>query len=312
MKKFFTLLLMSVFAVAANAITVYVQCEEAPFIWWWDADGGYAGPTDAWPGTYQFDGTWMDPNSGDTFWTYSFPAEVTKVSFLINNGAADGTKQTKDFKAITTDRYLILAWDDGEGNVSCEDITEQYIVIPDAEVNTVGISGNHNEWANDNAFTNLGNNTFTYSADIAALKTIIPPTSEVEGGVETQNWKFKFRPEGEWLGYWDFYYGEDVDPGDGRKPVSEAIDWLDQDEGNFLLDLATISEPYVTFKITWAGGKDVTKGWSLEASKGDTNGISNVQNVKASNATAYNLQGQRVNANFRGIVVKDGKKFMVK
>ena len=55
MKKIFTLILMSVMTVAAHAaINIYVQCENAPYIWWWSEvpAGSIAAPEadGAWPG----------------------------------------------------------------------------------------------------------------------------------------------------------------------------------------------------------------------------------------------------------------------
>ncbi len=90
MKKIFTLLFMllfmCVFAVAAKAdITVYVNSDVAPFIWWWGGDNGYPGPEGGWPGTYQLTEQWEDPNSGDKFWKWTFEG-VTTISFLFNNG----------------------------------------------------------------------------------------------------------------------------------------------------------------------------------------------------------------------------------
>lgn len=314
MKKIFTLLLMSVFALTASAdINVYVQCETAPFIWWWGGDNGYLGPEGGWPGTYQLTEQWEDPNSGDKFWKWTFEG-VTTISFLFNNGEATDTKQTGNVENATTDRYFTLSWDDGAGNVVLEDITEQYIEIPDAEVNAIGVSGNHNEWADsENLFNAIGENQFQYSADVAALKAIIPATAEVEGGTETQVWQFKFRPNliG-WLGYWNIYYGEETDPGDGRLPVAEeTIDWLEEVDGNFAVDLINITDSYLTFTLTWAGGKDITKGWTLAAEKGEASGITNVAN-KAKAGVKYNLAGQRVNNDYRGIVIENGRKYMVK
>jgi len=43
-----------------------------------------------------------------------------------------------------------------------------------------------------------------------------------------------------------------------------------------------------------------------------TTGISSVKTAENGNATLYNLAGQKVSSNYSGIVVKNGKKFMVK
>lgn len=307
---------MCVFAVAAKAdINVYVQCETAPFIWWWGGDNGYPGPEGDWPGTYQLTDTWVDTQSGDTFWKYTFQG-VTTISFLFNNGDAAATIQTGNVENATTDRYFRLSWDDGtEAHaVVFEDITEEYIVIPDAEVNTIGISGNHNGWADsENVFSIIGENVFQTSVDVAALKAVIEPTAEVEGGAETQYWKFKFRPNliG-WIGYWEFYYGDDVDPEDGRLPVTEEVyEWLEEDKGNFAVDLMNITSSYINFTLTWGGGKEITKRWSLIAELSETNGISSVKN-EAKAGVKYNLAGQRVSNDYRGIVIENGRKMIVK
>lgn len=57
------------------------------------------------------------------------------------------------------------------------------------------------------------------------------------------------------------------------------------------------------------------EGAQLEVTvtQGTVSGISvTTKTVKTGNTPAYNLAGQRVNKNFKGIVVKDGKKFVVK
>ena len=48
--------------------------------------------------------------------------------------------------------------------------------------------------------------------------------------------------------------------------------------------------------------------------RGGTTGIENVEvvSVKPANDIIYNLRGQRVDANYKGIVIKNGKKFVMK
>jgi len=62
-------------------------------------------------------------------------------------------------------------------------------------------------------------------------------------------------------------------------------------------------------------GRGVTSEVPIIVVQGDANptAIANVKNdaVKA-NAAAFNLAGQRVNDSFKGMVIKDGKKFMNK
>ena len=302
---------MCVFAVAAKAdITVYVQCETAPFIWWWGGDNGFAGPEGDWPGTYQLTETWTSPTTGDTFWKYTFSG-VSTISFLFNNGDTADTKQTTNVPDITSDRYFELSWNadpiaegDDAGKYEMIDVTEDYAEIPDVEIKSIGISGNHNGWeASENVFKTIGENKYQYSADVAALKAVIPAAAETEGGAETQVWEFKFRPNATgWLGYGDIYPGE----------TAPAVDWLEMvGDKNFGIDLIDITESYITFTLTFAGGKVLTKGWTLEAEKSNTNGITNVAS-EAKAGVKYNLAGQRVSNNYRGIVIENGRKMMVK
>ncbi len=60
-------------------------------------------------------------------------------------------------------------------------------------------------------------------------------------------------------------------------------------------------------------GTDLTIAPSVDdENAGGTTGIENVENVENVNAPAYNVAGQRVNANVKGLIIKGGKKFIVK
>ncbi len=257
MKKFFTLIVMCVLAVAAQAkINIYVQCETAPFLWTWGAAGGTFENVGDWPGTLQFTEKYTHPETGDEFWMYSFPDEITQISFLFNNGEASGTKQTADVKDVTSDRYFILSWDDGNGNVSLQDVTEDYTEIPDAELNTLGISGSHVGW--DDPVTVYAEiieagKTYKYTMDPSGL-----------GNVAVQ---FKFRPNGvSWMGFWDVYYNADGDAVAGKTSSAEAPEWLEADnDGNFKIDLNKYSATAFTFTMTWNGGKNATDNWTIVA-----------------------------------------------
>ena len=57
------------------------------------------------------------------------------------------------------------------------------------------------------------------------------------------------------------------------------------------------------------------EGAKLEVTvtQGKATGVNvTTKTVKTSNAAMFNLAGQRVNKNFKGLVVKDGQKFMNK
>jgi len=411
MKKLFTLLMMCTLAIAAQAkITIYVQCETAPFLWTWGAKGGTFENQGEWPGTLQLTEKYTHPDTGEQFWMYAFPDEITEISFLFNNGEAAGTKQTENINGASSDRYFSLAWDDGEGNVSLTDITEDYIDVPDAVITSCGISGNHNGWAlpegseltvveagkvysftataeeigvaewefkfrpnelwvgyGEFAFdggaapewlTDKGGN-FAVSLTESNIKSVsftltwgggkdasknwtlkaeatfnegeapdaqitfcgisgnhngwgLPDGSEltvVEAGkvysftataeaIGVAEWEFKFRPNELWVGYDDVEY----DP--------SAPEWLGNKGGNFFINFTESNIQAVAFTLTWGGGKSASKNWTLKAEA-----TSGIQNVKLNNTNAnviFNLKGQRVNANYRGIAIKNGHKMIVK
>lgn len=73
-----------------------------------------------------------------------------------------------------------------------------------------------------------------------------------------------------------------------------------------------------TFSVDADGNYDVTFVWNpdskeLYATADEATGIKGVKNAAANkNTTMYNLQGQRVQAGFRGIVIMNGRKMIVK
>lgn len=255
MKKIFTLLFMCVLAISAQAkITIYVQSETAPFLWTWGAVGGTFDNVGDWPGTLQFTETYTHPDTGDSFWMYSFPEEITQISFLFNNGDPADTKQTSDVKDVSSDRYFILSWDDGEGSVSLQDVTEDYTEIPDAQVSTLGVSGSHVGWDDPTVFAEIieAGKKFKY--------TLVP----TEGDASVQ---FKFRPNGaSWMGYWDVYYNADGDAVEGKTSNSEAPKWLEYtNDGNFKIDYNKFKADAFIFTMTWNGGKSATSNWTIVA-----------------------------------------------
>ena len=75
----------------------------------------------------------------------------------------------------------------------------------------------------------------------------------------------------------------------------------------------------VKSSVETAGNYDVTFVWNPEskelyatADPSDPAGITAAKNSNLANMILYNLQGQRVNASFRGIVIKNGHKVFVK
>lgn len=74
--------------------------------------------------------------------------------------------------------------------------------------------------------------------------------------------------------------------------------------------LAYDVEPGYTYFFWVSGSKIMLCGLAFDTN-GDVNGISNVVAPEAdANAPIYNLAGQRVSSNFKGIAIQNGKKFV--
>ncbi len=268
-------LLMVCGVVMAKSITVYVQAETAPYIWSWGASDGVDYNVGDWPGTNQFKETWTDPATGDLFWKYSFPESVKEISFLLNNGDPLNTAQTGDVSYVTSDRYFILQWGDETGNVVFEDITENYTMIPDAEVNSLGISGNHNEWGlpDGSEFTVVvPGKTFTKTIDLTDYT------------FENNLWSFKLRPNlNTWIGYYEVTI-------DGNIPS-----WLSEDYGNFMVDLTQTGRIF-NITATWAGGKDISQGWRMKITTSNSGGggtiIPGITEAFQMDGTSYGLYSE--------------------
>lgn len=107
-----------------DVITIYVKSDIVPYIWAWnstgvDLNGG------SWPGTNQLTNQWIDPATGDVFWTWTFSKELLPISILFNDGGTPTARQTVDINDVSTDRYFIVNWNDGTW-ASYEDISAQY------------------------------------------------------------------------------------------------------------------------------------------------------------------------------------------
>ena len=91
-------------------------------------------------------------------------------------------------------------------------------------------------------------------------------------------------------------------------PVTEGLNYLASASGS------KISWSGIYFSETEAAEITVSKedGTSLTIVSGDPTGIAPVVVKEAGNSAIYNLAGQKVNASYKGIVIKDGKKYIQK
>ena len=292
MKKIFTLIALCMMAVASKAaITVYVQAETAPHLWAWNT-GGDIFKAEGWPGHTMTEKTTVQDTE---FWYYTFDESITTVSILFNDGGANGpVKQTKDFNGITADRYFTY-----DGASTAVDVTEQYGgTIPDAKVEKLTLKGNHDDWAADVEFEVVeAGKSFRLSIDVSEY-------TFAEGF-----WRFKIRPNAaDWVGYSMLYDLEAEGDPDG-------VAWLAQAATNDNIEIDLEDENLhgkaFVFDASWAGGKDAAAGWTLAVKEG-TSGINTVVNENATNRVFYNLGGQRIADNYRGLVVTKGKKMLKK
>lgn len=280
MKKIFTLIAMcAVAATMQAAITIHVQASEAPYLWAWNAAGNLM--TESWPGHQMTD---VKIVQGQAFFTYTFGDEVaTPIAILFNNGAG---KQTGDIGGITTDRFFTY-----DGESTWTDVTEQYGgVVPDAEVTTLTIAGNHNAWGADLFDVVEAGKTFRLHIDLTDV------------AVPDDMWFFKIRPNGQdWVGFAGVTF-------DGETP-----EWIKEaaSDGNFEIDLEAAGKEF-TFTATWGGGKQAGENWTFKAEKGNTAGIGAITTTTTANGAIYNLAGQKVGKNNKGIVIQNGRKFVQK
>ena len=277
MKKFFTLLVMSVMTLAANAaITIYVQADEAPYLYVWNgADNG------GWPGTQMTETAVVE---GTTFWKKTFDA--TGFNIIFNNGAGG---QTADITGIISDRYFTY-----DGNTGYTDVTTQYGgEIPDAVISTLQLAGNHTTpaWGEGaQSFSPVVDGTsYTITVDVADVS------------IEDNLWRFKLIANGgTWFGF--------------SKVVLDAPAYLAQapTDDNFELDLEATTARNFTFTATWGGGKDAGENWTLKVEEATGTGIVNMNHETITNNQYYTLDGRRVENPTKGLYIVNGKKVVVK
>ena len=287
MKKILLSLMLTAMAFTAQAaITIHVKADAAPYIWAWTNSGNVF--SESWPG-HQF--TEKKTVKDTEFWYYTFDESITLVNILFNDGGATGpVKQTGDISGITTDRYF-----EYDGANTFTDVTEQFGgEIPDAKVESLTLRSNKNnsDWSGDElVFTMVEPNKFVGVFDLT------------ENNISDGYWQFKIRPNGQgWVGF--------------SKVNLTAPEWCEQarSDDNFQIDLESelLTSLVFSFTATWAGGKNAEEGWSLVIENANSTDVSGIKVENNASQTRYNLQGQRIGANYRGIMVINGKKMIKK
>ena len=230
---------------SSDSVTIYVMCEEGPFIWTWGSENNDYNSQEEWPGTQQLTKSIIYEETGEVFWTYTFPADALPISLLFNNGDPNNPLQTANVTDVTSDRYFTLSWNNGR--VLFEDVTEQYgKTIPDAEIQWVGLATNHNNWNyQKDVFDEVEEGkTYEISVDLSGFK------------ISDNRWRFKFCPNGSnWVGY-------------SNVTIEKEPKWLEgyDNDDNFVVNLDVTNDRVFNITATWGGGKSTAENWALSFS----------------------------------------------
>ncbi len=298
MKKIFLTMLMAVAFVAAKAVTatIYVQAEEAPYLYgWFTVNAKETKINGPWPGTQMTESVTKVNKNGEsiTFWSQTFTFENTSsFNIIFNNGDNAMMKQTGNITNISSDRYFTY-----DGATKYTDITEDFNVeIPDVEVQSVALLSELNGWDGlAQVFSVVeANAKYTYNLDLTNVDM-----SEVE-----DYYRFKIMVNSS--AYLDWY----------NLTLDDPNEWMEEDialgGGNIGIDISQLEVRAILFTATFAGGKDIYQGWTLKAELGSPmTGISGIaDNVTKQPVTRYNLSGQQVGKDYRGIMIVNGKKVL--
>ena len=296
----FSLLAAVMMAKAAIKATIYVQAEEAPYLYGWFTVGGKETKINgAWPGKQMTQKATVKNKSGEDieFWCQTFEYEQTNsFNIIFNNGNTAMMQQTGNISDIASDRYFTY-----NGTTKYTDITEDFgVEIPDVEIQSVALISDLNAWDGlAQVFTEVEPNAkYTYNLSL---------TDEELEQIEYY-YRFKFIVNSSaYLGY----DNEGI-------TVVDPNEWIEQDlaQGggtNFGISFEEETMPHdILFTMEFAGGKDIYQGWTLSVAQG-TSGIGAIRTTpNDKNASRYNLAGQRVGSDFQGIVVQNGRKLIAK
>jgi len=302
MKKLLLTLFMAVAVITAKAVnaTIYVQADEAPYLYgWFTINGKETKINGAWPGKQMTEKVKKTNKSGEEieFWCQTFNfAETSSFNIIFNNGNTALMQQTGNIADIASDRYFTY-----DGKTKYTDITEDFgVEIPDVEIQSVALLSDLNEWNGlAQLFTEVEKNAkFTYNLQLS------------DEELEQIEYFYRFKlmiNSSAYLG-WDTEGLTRVDPNE----------WFAEDvaEGggtNIGIDFDNEAVPHaLLLTVTFAGGKDIYQGWTLSVAEG-TSGIHGIAYDPATKPQRrYNLSGQQVSDGYRGLVITNGKKMLLK
>ncbi len=301
MKKLLLTFFLVAATLAAKAVTatVYVQADEAPYLYgWFTINGKETKINGAWPGKQLTEKVTKTNKEGTDieFWCQTFTFEETSsFNIIFNNGNTALMKQTGNITDVASDRYFTY-----DGATKYTDITEDFgVEIPDVEIQSVALLSDLNEWNGlAQLFTEVEKNAkYTYN-----LSLTDDDIATIEG-----YYRFKIMVNSSAYLDWNTEGMTLVDPNE----------WLEEDlalgGGNIGIAIEENEVPHdILFTMTFAGGKDIYQGWTLTVGQG-TSGIREaIQTVAMTSQPTYTLSGQRVGKDYRGLVVTNGRKMLRK
>ena len=263
-----------------KSVTVYVDAAEAPYLYAW-TDGG-SSPMGEWPGkqlTNRKQVTSKDGSETRNFWYYTFNA--APVNIIFNNG--DGV-QTADIKGLGHDSYFTFDATNTDKETNWEDITTQYYTPAPVELPSCVVP--------------IEGHIYAY---FQANKDYDMPYAWVWGD-NNKN----FCANTEWPGDKMQWKGTD-NSGHAIYLWDGGAEGADMPTGILFSNHGAPQTSDFTFEN--GGYYDAT---GLIGNANTTTGIETVRSDVAKTVPLYNLSGQRVNNSYRGLVIQNGRKVMVK
>ena len=283
-------------------ITIYVECAEAPYIYAWNSAG--QATNGEWPGTQLT--TTVTKEDGKTFWTRTFTK--SPVNIVINNGGAkttndegetvatgDGMVQTADIKNLTHDSYFTFDPTNTDKETNWTDITSNYYTPEPVQLPACAkvidrhlycyFQGNK-DYDSPRAWAWNDGRNFTGNEWPGARLTRVGDDGN-----------------GHLVWVWDA--GDYMDLFDTYTPDVALF------PSNILFNNGGEDPKTDDFQFVNGGYYDAT---GLLGVVGETQGIAapSVVTLPQQPAALFNLQGQKVSGNYRGIVVSNGRKVVVR
>ena len=199
----------------------------------------------------------------------------------------------------------------GTGNIliSSIEITPVAAVAPVEEIVLWEGEALVNGWANQPTFLSDA------GAELAAAGAEVGDGLRIYATAPDDNWQVELT-EGHWGGMYDRYAAKDLGPNqDGSERHYTIVDLASQGYFEYIITQEFLNAAYTqqwwggVFLLNGDGNLTITK---VTLAKGVGAGIENVVAKPVLNGGIYNLRGQKVDANYKGVVIVNGKKMLQK